>query len=166
MKLTHHSRQKDFKLDNRKYPQILPNMKPNGLWLSVDNGWENWCKSEQPEWIGKDKTLHHFELTDDVNLFVIDSKEKFLDKFDELTKNDEISAELNDKLSQSFILKLCTLCPTFHKKLSKEYDGIYLTREVFYEYRLKDGGFYFYPWDCASICLWNTKKCIEVFDEK
>lgn len=44
----------EFKITN---PQ--QNFKPDGVWISWKNGWEKWCKSEQPGHYHKQTTLNN-----------------------------------------------------------------------------------------------------------
>jgi Zn ribbon nucleic-acid-binding protein len=119
-------------------------MKPTGFWLSVNNSWENWTDGNWDSW-NKNKIKLNAELSNDINLFIIDSKEKFLEEFKLLT-----GKEYNAILYHEIV--------KFHLELMKKYDGIWLKSEPFYRHRMDMDCMYFYSWDCESICVWNTEK--------
>ena len=60
-------------------------MKPNGVWLSWNGGWEDWCSSEQPDWL-ENRLILSATLKPDLNIFLIDSLEDFQKVFDEFSK--------------------------------------------------------------------------------
>jgi len=121
-------------------------IKPEGFWLSVNGSWERWLEGNWDEWL-KGKVCLQAELEGDINLFVIKTKQQFLDKFKELT-----GKELDESSPIRFDYH------EFHKKLMEHYDGMMLLSEPFWKHRLDFGFMYFYGWDCESICVWNRKK--------
>ncbi len=51
-----------------------------GLWASrmdAQDDWENWCKSEQPDWLSNENAL--IEVNDDAKIMVIDSEDVVAD---------------------------------------------------------------------------------------
>jgi hypothetical protein len=128
-------------------PSRDESFKPVGFWLSVDGSWERWLEGNWKAWL-KDKVCLNAELSKDINLFIIESKEQFLKEFKELTGKDY--AELN--LTNIFMLQ------DFHRKLKERYDGIWLKSAPFYRHRLDNDFMYFYSWDCESMCVWNKDK--------
>jgi len=130
-------------------------MKPVGIWLSVNNSWENWLEGNWDEWkFGKVCLLA--DLSFDTNLFIIDSKEKFLDEFLKLT-GEKYGYDGMIPTKEDYMKKL-RMIDKFHLELRKKYDGIWLKAAPFYAHRLDLDFDYFYPWDCESICVWNTDK--------
>ncbi len=120
-------------------------IKPTGIWVSINNSWENWLEGNWDSWlIGKTKV--EVILSDDINLFIIDSKHVFLEKWKELIGKDyeQMTAFLQYK--------------EFHNKLKKQYDGVLMTFPCFYAHRMDIDCIYFYPWDCESVCVWNSNK--------
>ena len=141
-------------------------IKPTGIWISVNNSWEEWLVGNWDDWT-KGKVKLTIELSKDINLFIIDSKEKFLKEFKKLTGHDY--GYKKDILKEEFGLGDFDFkyknVDKFHKELKNKYDGIMLKAEPFYRHRLdmSSGHFdYFYTWDCESICVWNTNKIISV----
>jgi len=51
-------------------------IKPKGFWISVNNSWENWLKGNWESWL-KEKVCLKVTLSEDINLFIIESKEQF-----------------------------------------------------------------------------------------
>ena len=152
MKLTHWVRNKHVKAvlkgEEISKKDHFNSFKPDGFWISVNNGWEDWCKSEMPHWIDNTRTCLKAILSKDINLFVIESKEQFLKEFKNLTGKKYIELSIEGRK-----LKI-----VFHEKLAEKYDGIYLKLEPFLKHRLDFDFMYFYSWDCESMCIWNKDK--------
>ena len=87
-------------------------------------------------------------MAKDINLFIIKSKEQFLNEFKKLTCKDYLKLKPTEKW----------MLQNFHKKLKEKYDGVWLKSEPFYNHRLESDFHYFYFWDCESICVWNKNK--------
>ncbi len=121
-------------------------MKPSGIWISVNGSWEKWLDGNWEGWL-KGKVCLNVELKKDINLFIINSKQQFLNKFKELTGKD---------YSTDSYISCCIFIKMFHEKIKKLYDGMWLKAKPFYAHRLDFD--YFYSWDCESICIWNTNK--------
>ena len=133
---------KVFKLQNRVYKCSHSSDKPNGLWYQINDSWEEWCKYEMPQWLGAgSRASHKINLEiDKTNVLVIQTLEEF----------------------DSFHDKYCSLNPYRHesthinwKRLSENYDGIEITNYL-YERRLDSKCEWYYGWDVASGCIWNT----------
>lgn len=173
LKLTHFSKEKDLKLEVREYPNSKDHVfKPNGLWLSANGGWEDWAGSEMPDMV--DRCCYEIELAKNVNLLVIDSKEKFNKVFKELTdynmedgsfeliKEGKLKVDIKkdvEKFGRDFMAKYEAML-IFHNKIQKKYDGVFMDWDKVWKHRLdfSDFGSYIYPWDCASVVLWNIDK--------
>ena len=121
--------------------------KPIGFWISVNNSWENWLEGNWESWV-KNKVCLKVELANDINLFIIKSKQQFLNKYKELTGKNLLDLEITEKFDMS----------NFHEELKKHYDGMMLLSDPFYKHRLDIDFNYFYSWDCESICVWNKNK--------
>ena len=143
--LTHHSL-KELILDDRDYVQELGH-KPRGLWLSDDSdyGWKEWCESES--W-NTDSLLHSsdYQFTDDANILWL-SSESELKAFTR-----EHGSSIRD-LGSMYNIDWLTV--------TSQYDGILITP---YQWSCRMGGdtFWYYTWDVASACVWNTNILKEV----
>lgn len=123
------------------------NMKPLGFWLSVNESWEKWLDGNWDSWTNG-KVCLNVELNENINVFVIKSKEQFLDEFKRLTGKEYSNLNMIGQFSLQ----------DFHKKLKDKYDGMWLLSEPFWKHRTDDDFMYFYAWDCESICVWNKEK--------
>ena len=123
-------------------------MKPNGFWLSVNGSWEEWLEGNWEGWL-ENKVCLKATLSDDINLFIIDSKQTFIDKFKELTNHNYHRLEMFSKYETINL---------FHNEIKKHYDGMWLKSEPFWRHRLDFNFMYFYGWDCESIVVWNREK--------
>lgn len=139
---------KDYKQSYEKPGWGWP-MKPDGLWVSVkgDDDWPSWCRDED---FRLDHLTHRHIVTlhDDAAIKII-SGEKQLLEFDR-----EWGAEW-DLGGHSF-----------HRidwpRLADQWDGIIIAPYV-WSCRLpmelgsarKSVSDWYYPWDCASGCIWN-----------
>ncbi len=154
-KLTHYTNKKDKKLLLKGipkrclsgFPKQNLSLKPSGIWISVNGSWENWLDGNWESWL-KGKVCLKVELAEDINLFVIKSKQQFLNKYKELIGKDFLNLEIIEKFDMN----------NFHQKLKEHYDGMMLLAEPFYKHRLDINFMYFYSWDCESICVWNIDK--------
>jgi len=109
------------------------NCKPDGFWYEVDGDWRSWCQSEMPEWL-REKHLYAVVLGDE-NVLRIAT----LAEFDEFTARYGPRCK-SDSLSWSAV--------------AEEYDGIEIAP---YQYARRMSTFWYYPWDCASGCLWRPR---------
>jgi hypothetical protein len=140
MRLTHHT-DEPFELDRtRTYEQVSNfRMKPKGLWLSVDDDWWRWCSDES---FREDTFEHNYEATlvEDANVLVIDSVESFDAFCEEYATEREPAWDL----------------------VATRYAGIIIAPYL-WERRLamEPTMFWYYPWDCASGCIWD----LSVIDE-
>ena len=67
---------KDDRLDlSRKYTQRNGNLKPKGLWYSIENEWAEWVKYNMPHWAEK----YNLQLVlNQSKILVIDSLDKLI----------------------------------------------------------------------------------------
>ena len=122
--------------------------KPRGFWVSCETGikndtsWEKWCKIEgySPERL---KYKHEIKLNEKAHLKTIKSPEE-IQQF--------TNQYLENPLPTIPQLKFCTAINW--TKVSEVYDGI-LIYPYQWSMRLNDECFWYYPWDCASGCIWD-----------
>ena len=127
-----------------------PDYKPAGMWFSVENiknheddqTWKTWCESEEFS-LHRLKYKHRLELSEDANLLLLNTSKKMLD----FTKN--------------YGKGLLTKIPRYLNYVNwpevvKIYDGIAIY-PYFWQFRLESPFAWYYPWDCASGCIWNMK---------
>lgn len=132
-------------------------MKPIGLWVSVEDyeddiNWYDWCVGEQfridalrhkYRVILKPKTkLLHLRTADDIRQFGALYHANDPNDFARFTKRGD---------TPPYIYMISW------KKVKKHYDGIMIAPYQ-WECRLQSETTWYYPWDCASGCIWNLDK--------
>jgi len=141
---SHLTRQKDFKLERKLYSCSHSSDKPKGLWYQINDSWEEWCKYEMPQWLGPNSRGAYkvnIEI-DKSNVLVIETLEQF-DEFHETFCTDNPNTRYLKKSNINW------------KRVCNLYDGIEISN-YFYERRLDDNCDWYYTWDIASGCIWNT----------
>ena len=139
---SHLTREKEFKLENRIYKCSHSSDKPKGLWYQIDDSWEEWCKYNMPQWLGTSSRgayKTNIEI-DKTNVLVIKTLEDF-DNFH--NKYRALNIYYNKLVNINW------------ERVSEEYDGIEIS-DYFYERRLTGWCSWYYGWDLASGCIWNT----------
>jgi hypothetical protein len=125
---------KDYSLPDKE------NMKPRGLWVSVDGeyNWQEWCNDNDFDDLTK-KYHYQVNLKQDSGILLLNSNDAILD----FTKRYSLAAPTSD----------------FHainwSAVTKEYSGILIT-PYSWELRLDRRVSWYYPWDCASGCIWSA----------
>ena len=113
--------------------------KPTGFWYGIDNAWIDWCESEMPEWV----TPHRYKLDIDMSkVLVVDTIEKMRDMNKHVVNTDEYFHKFNYDIDWTYFDK-------------KGYKGIEIPRYM-YELRMNHDFFWYYSWDVASGCIWDT----------
>jgi len=115
-------------------------IKPLGVWLSWNNGWEEWCESE-PNFISGRICLEA-KLKDGLNVWLIDSIKDFNDIWNQFDNKTEFSTILIDNKFWHW------LQDTYH------IDVVALTDKGQWATRMNT---WLYGWDCASIVVFNSK---------
>lgn len=116
--------------------------KPNGLWLTDETdrcSWVVWCHDND---FGDYKYEYTIEVDLD-NILFIDDLEKF-DAFQE---------------KYGFYLELAGLTNRYIDwyKVQQELSGVIITPYQWSK-RLGSDSFWYYLWDCASGCVWDSTK--------
>lgn len=150
MRLIHYSREPLKKMetveqraltdDSTMLQRAFP--KPRGLWLSVDDDWERWCKDEDFS-LGCLRSRTEIVLVDDANVL-------------RLKGADDI-----DAFSAEFAYDPLKLFPNGSKYgvrwdlVASRWQGIIIAPYC-WERRLTEHTFWYYGWDCASGCIWDA----------
>ena len=135
-----HERQNssNFKIINRDYIQVDFNLKPEGFWYQIDESWEKFRKGV----LNFDERSSKVNLKiDKTNVLIINTLEKFDSFYDKYC-----SASVIFSSPQTAINWLA---------VSEDYDGIEIPY-YFRERRMDLKHFWYYPWDVACGCIWNT----------
>jgi hypothetical protein len=134
--LTHESEIK--KMDTKQKPE---GPKPRGLWYAVGFGWLDFTANEFTSFY-EEKEVYAFEISlNGLNVLRITNYDELL-KFEEayLVSNEN---EYMKKFDINWV------------KVAENYDGIEIAP---YIYKARMGHFWYYGWDVASGCIWNTSK--------
>lgn len=119
------------------------NTKPNGLWYSMGNSWKDWCRGEAFK-------LEDFQYC--TRLFINPNKMlhlrsvKDIDLFTERYGVDPYISEDGSFTSTSRIN---------WDAVAQKYGGIEIPTYI-YKRRMDGGATWYYGWDCASGCVWDT----------
>ena len=137
MIFTHHPRQPGFEFDPwRTYTQERT-YKPTGFWVSVDDEWMNWVRDNW-DWPDHPTVDVGIDLS---RVLVVDSQEKFLAFSNTITKDDFNNIHWYE--------------------VASAYDGIVIAPYQL-THRLSTEHAWYYPWDCASGCIWNLSAVTSV----
>lgn len=143
MRLLHYSNRPLENLHNI-FIEDQGDFKPSGLWVSIegDDDWKSWCESEE---FGLDRLnfIHEVILFEDANILRLACSSDIL----------EFTKKYQDRTS-NFRSKI------IWKDVATDFDGIIIAPYI-WKLRLDAATIWYYPWDCASGCIWNTSKAIK-----
>jgi len=122
-----------------------PRNKPQGLWLSWNNGWEEWCKAESFGDLPR-KACLHAQLKPGLNIWLIDSMQDFLDIWQEF-KGHKVHPK-----DYSICSIMGLIQSDFWEWLNNKVDGVALTDKGQCVTRYDT---WLYGWDVASIVIFN-----------
>ena len=142
MRLVHFSREpltEVHAVEQKDMPRDGFAPKPRGLWVSdedAEQSWSSWCADEMADWM-VGTTAYGITLAKDARLLVIGDSQG-IDDFHRLYSEPGIG--------RSYFVDWPAVAARFQ--------GIIITPYV-WERRLSEVSWY-YPWDCASGCIWDT----------
>lgn len=118
--------------------------KPQGLWLSdcTDFGWARWCISEG---FRLDRLLCRTKVTVETEHLIILNSHQKMQSF-----NEQFTLLLGPRDT--------SMRGIDWGAVSSAYKGVIIT-PYRWECRLESDYFWYYGWDCASACIWDTS-CI------
>ena len=109
MRRIHNTEADELFLDGQ-YDQLIGNLKPRGLWYSLDEHWREWCESEWPERIFP----NNFELEIITDKILVINSLSDAYKLTEKYKDDDLSTDLS-----TVGVKIIDW-----SKLTKDYSGV------------------------------------------
>lgn len=133
----------DSELKRVNSPQIRARgPKPNGLWYCVGFGWLDFTTSDFQDFYTIGNRVYAFEISlEGLNVLKITSYEELV-KFEEIYLAPSENEYMKDK---KFDIDW--------SKVAENYDGIEIAP---YIYKARMGHMWYYGWDVASGCIWNT----------
>ena len=128
----------NFKIVNQDYKQRRFADKPEGFWYQINESWEKYRKGV----LNCREQLYKANLQiDKTNVLVI----KTLEEFDSF--HDKYCAKNPNMMDRKTMINWLAV--------SQDYDGIEIP--YYFDDRRKDyKRFWYYPWDVACGCIWNT----------
>jgi hypothetical protein len=149
MKLYHYSAE-PFVLDPQRVYQQEGHeklqMKPRGLWLSVESddeesfGWRDWCEREE---FGLSRLTHRTELIlQPAHVLHLDSSAALL----AFTRRYE---RTHDGFSFFHLMDWAAV--------AQDYRGLLIAP---YDWNLRLDLHWYYAWDCASACIWDCSTLV------
>ncbi len=119
--------------------------KPNGFWYSVDGDWEEWVEDNMPDW--RKERIHEYEVAlGTENILRLTNAADIL-SFGKQYKTSLVKEPVPSEIEEFLMV------PDWIK-VAEEYDGIEIAP---YCWPLRLEVQWYYPWDCASGCLWRPK---------
>ncbi len=164
-KLYHYSREPVSKLVAEfydRYKEHWPeegSMKPCGLWFSVedyfleeDTNWYDWCVSERFR-IGALRHKYRVHVAKDAKILWLQNANDIMNFSKEYHANDpfDFGRFVKDPSRPPYVYSIKW------SLVKSEYDGIIIAP---YQWGCRNAGesTWYYPWDCASGCIWNLDK--------
>jgi hypothetical protein len=164
-----------------KDPSVLYNMtglfKPYGFWFSVehyadDHNWKDWC--EEAEFCLESLKLRYLiNLKKEAQILVLSNPEELMEFSINYASNEstdfckfrkEQYSKYSSLLKEDSILRNMDKPYVYQinwKEVQDKYDGIIITPYQWSCRLMNPTTSWYYGWDCASGCIWNTK-CIEI----
>lgn len=147
--LSHYSDHEVVALRPREPRVGWDGFKPQGLWVSVDGeeswGWREWCRSEDYP-LGR--VRHRVDLREGCGILVLDSVAamlEFTDRYEDKSRSSEIFGGRHIDW----------------KRVMREWPGILIPQ---YQWSLRMDLWWYYPWDCASGCIWDVETCVQTIE--
>jgi hypothetical protein len=137
-----------------RHIQSRPQLKPKGLWVSVDsceNNWRDWCEGAQFR-LNNLQCAQQIILQNNANILRMASPYE-LDNF---TSSYDITKS-NSDCYRSDYYRIDWI------RVAEHYDGLIIAPYV-WQRRLEL--MWYYCWDCASGCIWNPDAIARVCDQQ
>lgn len=146
MRLLHYSGN-PLRCVRSRQQNVYPDLKPNGLWVSVEgpDDWKHWCEAERfhPENLTR---AYEITLAPDANILHLSSAAE-IEAFHQKHR-----VKLAADASGAYI--------DWHK-VAQNHQGIIIAPYQ-WELRFCIELIWYYAWDCASGCIWNAKVIADV----
>lgn len=142
MKLSHFA-DNPVTLQLRQGTRTCFNDKPDGFWVSIDgeDDWPEWCKNNN---FGCGKIRHEVTLRTGHNILILDTVEKIR----------EFSQKYQKPAYPDLGLRFNRYSISW-EEVAKTYGGVIIAPYQ-WSIRLDHEFFWYYGWDCASGCIWDT----------
>lgn len=116
--------------------------KPVGLWVSVGNDWERWCRGDEYGWPEAHRYVTRIELGDTSRVLAVTDNTQLLAFTDEFA----FGRHAEHEWQRGYIR---------WPEVARQFAGIVIAPYM-WEHRLNGrASDWYYPWDCASGCIWD-----------
>lgn len=136
----------------------LPLGKPVGFWVSVEGpdsfGWSNWCNDT--DWQDRLKYAYEVKLAPDANILYLSTGKDIDDFTKKYRDHDNPTNKILTDSRQKFGGGMNTMYIDWGKVAREGYQGIIITPYV-YSRRIAGHCTWYYGWDCASGCIWDSQ---------
>lgn len=140
-RLLHYSAKPLTSVHSREQDVEYQNFKPKGLWVSVEDDWKAWCESEG---FGLHRLAHVTEVVLTPNANILRLKDAVQVK------------EFSDQYAYDpFNFRFAHKMGVHWDQVAALYQGIIIAPYC-YSIRYDNDSFWYYPWDCASGCIWDA----------
>lgn len=152
----HMSRHKALSIKKFKEKEQKIEMKPTGLWYGLGDSWIDWCMNEVSGWLSP--YIYELVLDEDKVLKVsnIAEFEKLEQEYLGVPEHFKLLQDmttLGDPRMMSFFNQID------YPKIAETYGAIEIAPYI-WKKRLES--IWYYPWDCASGCIWNRSAIKEL----
>lgn len=139
---------------SRVYEQHEPfgHLKPVGFWVSVpgEDDWPSWCRQEEFCLDGL-TCAHRVRLRREANILQIDTPQGI----DTLHATYAVETDFDRKMGYRWDYDRRQYWALDWRKVTADYDGLIIAP---YQWtRRLNGPSWYYGFDCASGCIWNTE---------
>lgn len=132
----------DSELKRVNTPQKATGPKPNGLWYCVGFGWLDFTTSDFKTFYTIGNRVHAFDISlDGLDVLLIRNYDQLVRFENRYVVKDETNYSRKNNFSINWA------------KVAEDYDGIEIAPYI-YEARYEHA--WYYGWDVASGCIWNT----------
>lgn len=138
-------------------------MKPTGIWYGLGDSWMQWCMSDASGWL--QPYIYEFVLDEEkiIKVSNIEEFEKFEEEHQAIRPEFKLLMEhmptIRDAHGDGFPRMRRLFDQIDWPKLSQTYGGVEIAPYI-WKKRLES--MWYYPWDCASGCIWNVNAVKEL----
>ncbi|HET7909679.1 MAG TPA: hypothetical protein VFL19_03135 [Nitrospira sp.] len=129
----------------------LPDMKPRGLWVSVDgkDDWPSWCKSERFGPIGAGRHVFRYRVDVDLSRVLHLDTAAAVMRFNDEYVREKLAGKFPGLPESPFKLSIWI----DWSAVAAKYAGIIIAP---YQWARRLELMWYYGWDCASGCIWDA----------
>jgi hypothetical protein len=128
--------------------------KPNGVWYGCGDSWLKWMSHEMPEWLDQVNYVYELEINDEF-MKVITNAEQFKSFEHEFWARAPYQKKTEHGGPHGGIYQMIN----WPLLADIDWDGIEICPYL-WEFRLSNSEGWYYPWDVASGCIWDSEALV------